>query len=91
MSRKTIVSLLAAGTLVIFALAPTSASAFGGPVGGLIGHTASFAKNSQATNRRLIWLEWGTAFNPGPHTATFTTIQPNGSLRWLSGRRPNMR
>jgi hypothetical protein len=80
MSRKTIVSLLAAGTLAIFALAPTSASAVGG-------HTASFAKD-QATNR-LCWLSHCHT-SKRPRTAPHTTIQPNGSLCWLSGciRRP---
>ena len=80
MSRKTIVSLLAAGTLAIFALAPTSASAVGG-------HTASFAQGH--STGRLCWLSH--CFRP-PHfpSQKFTTTHSNGPLCWLSGcvRRP---
>jgi hypothetical protein len=81
MSRKTIVSLLAAGALAMFALAPTSASAVGG-------HTATFAQGQP--RHTICWLSHCVSPHPKWPHPKFTTIQPNGSSCWLSGciRRP---
>jgi hypothetical protein len=106
MSRKTIVSLLAAGTLAIFTLAPTSASAFA-RLGGAAPNYRAIGDTTvtpyRISGRRTASFAQGNSaghlccvrpLDPGRrHVPQFAPGNPNVPLCWLTGcpRRPQHR